>query len=166
MAALTAGVGTAGQIVFGDLDASLDTGSLAGTMFPVSYSYDASQISPAGDSYILLNSFDFTLLGTEFSKSDIFQGGQVIFHNGVLYDVTASFQVFLPPNTPVENITFGFGGPGVIGYIDLAGDFGLGSFTSTPVPEPGTLISSFLALGGLLLWSVYTQRPQGDFGST
>jgi hypothetical protein len=32
------------------------------------------------------------------------------------------------PNSPVQNITFGFGGPGVIGYIDLNGQFGSGSF--------------------------------------
>ena len=39
------------------------------------------------------------------------------------------FQVRLPPNSPVNNITFGFGGDGVIGYIDLDNQFGGGSFT-------------------------------------
>lgn len=157
-AALTAGHGTAGEIVYGNLDASLDTGSLAGTMFPVTYSYDASQINPIGESFIFLNSFDFTLLGANFTRNDISQGGQVIFVNGVLDNVTASFQGVLPPNAPVENITFGFGGPGVIGYIDLARNFGTGSFSFTPVPEPGTPILFFVALGGLLLWRLYAQR--------
>src|SRR5262249_51924198 len=71
----------------------------------------------------------FTLLGVPFTRNDIFQGGQVIFRDGVLVNVTASFQVVLPPNSPVNNITFGFGGPGVIGYIDLHDQFGSGSFT-------------------------------------
>ncbi|GAC1460824.1 MAG: hypothetical protein PVSMB1_11090 [Gemmatimonadaceae bacterium] len=42
--------------------------------------------------------------------------------------VTASFQVRMPPNSPVKNITFGFGGPGVIAYIDLDDQCGSGSF--------------------------------------
>ena len=48
--------------------------------------------------------------------------------DGLFENVTASFQVFLPPGAPVKNITFGFGGPGIIGYIDLGGQFGSGSF--------------------------------------
>src|SRR6266851_1857035 len=101
------------RIVFDGLNASLDNGSLAGTRFPVSFSYDVEQVIPVGDSFITLESFDFTLLGTVFTRNDIFQGGQVIFRNGRLDNVTASFQIFLPPHAPVENITFGFGGPGV-----------------------------------------------------
>jgi hypothetical protein len=116
------------NIVFGTLNASLDDGSLAGTTFQVMFSYDADQVTDTGDSYVPLNSFDFTLLGVPFTRNDIFQGGQVIFHDGVFQDVTASFQVILPPNSPVQNITFGFGGAGVIGYIDLNGQFGSGSF--------------------------------------
>src|SRR5262249_4181502 len=127
---LTIGVhANAEHIVFGRLDASLDTGSLAGTTFTVCFSYDADQVAPAGESYVQLTSFDFTLLGVPFTRNDIFQGGQVIFRDSVLANVTASFQVFLPPNSPVKNITFGFGGPGVIGYIDLHDQFGTGSFT-------------------------------------
>jgi hypothetical protein len=53
----------------------------------------------------------------------------VILRDGVLENVTASFQVRLPPNAPVNNITFGFGGPGVIGYVDLNNQYGDGSFT-------------------------------------
>jgi hypothetical protein len=52
----------------------------------------------------------------------------VIIQDGVVVNVTASFQVRMPPNSPVSNITFGFGGPGVIGYIDLDQQFGSGSF--------------------------------------
>src|SRR5215471_8316415 len=79
-------------IVFGSLDASLDDGSLAGTTFPVVFSYDAEEVSPVGDSYVTLKSFDFTLLDVPFARNDIFQGGQAIFHDGVLENVTASFQ--------------------------------------------------------------------------
>lgn len=115
-------------IVYGTLAASLDDGSLAGTTFSVVYSYDADQVSDTGESYVTLNSFDFTLLGVPFTRGDIFQGGQVIFLDGVPENVTASFQVFLPPGSPVNNITFGFGDPLGIAYIDLDGNFGSGSF--------------------------------------
>jgi hypothetical protein len=115
------------NIVFGTLDASLDDGSLAGTTFQIVFSYDADQVSDTGDSYVTLNSFDFTLLGVPFTRSDIFQGGQVIFQDGAFQNVTASFQVILPQNAPVQNITFGFGVPMGIGYIDLDGQFGNGS---------------------------------------
>lgn len=119
---------TAQNIVFGTLNASLDDGSLGGTTFQVVFSYDADQVTDTGDSYVQLNSFDFTLLDVPFTRSDIFQGGQVIFRDGVFQNVTASFQVFLPPGAPVKNITFGFGGPGIIGYIGLDDQFGSGSF--------------------------------------
>jgi hypothetical protein len=117
------------NIAHGILDASLDSGSLAGTTFQVAFSYDADQVGNVGDSYVEILSFDFTLRGTSFSRNWIFQGGQAIFHDGVIQNVTASFQVFMPPDSPVNNITFGFGGDGVIGYIDLANQFGSGSFT-------------------------------------
>ena len=116
-------------IVFRTLDASLEQGSLAGTTFPVSLSYDADQVAPIGESFVTLESFDFTLLGVAFTRQDIFEGGQCVFQNSVLENVTASFQIRLPPDSPVKNITFGFGGPGVIGYVDLDNQFGMGSFT-------------------------------------
>jgi hypothetical protein len=125
---LAASRASAQNIVCGGFDASLDDGSLAGTTFPVTFSYDADQVSLTGDSYVSLSSFDFTLFGVPFTRDDIFQGGQVIFRDGVLDNVTASFQVRLPPGSPVNNITFGFGGSGVIGYIDLDNQFGSGSF--------------------------------------
>jgi hypothetical protein len=142
------------SLVTNTLQASLDTGTLAGTRFSVSFSYDGSQVQPVGESYVPLNSFDFTLLGVQFTRQDIFQGGQVIFLDGVITDVTASFQVILPPNSPVQNITFGFGGPGVIGYIDRNGQFGSGSFLIGNMRvHVGTIVSirrvgSSEALGG------------------
>jgi len=99
---------------------------------------------------VTLNSFDFTLLGVPFTRGDIFQGGQVIFQDGVPQNVTASFQVFLPPGSPVTNITFGFGEPLGIAYIDLNGDFGSGSFSfqpsKKPLPHPSPSPSPSLAL--------------------
>jgi hypothetical protein len=121
------GAAHAENIVFASLNASLNDGSLAGTTFQIAFSYDADQVAATGDSYVTLNSFNFTLLGVSFTRNDIFQGGQVIFHDGVLQNVTASFQVILPPGAPVQNITFGFGDPMGIGYIDLNGGFGAGS---------------------------------------
>ena len=67
------------RIVPGGLNASLDTGSLAGTHFPALFSYDADRVSPIGDNSIGLNSFNFTLLNVPFTRNDIFQGGQAIF---------------------------------------------------------------------------------------
>jgi hypothetical protein len=123
--------------ISGQFVSTLTTGSLAGLRFPVTFSYDGGQVNPSGDSFITLNSIDFTLLGVAFAKENILQGGQAILHNGVLQDVTASFQgPPLPPNSPVENITFGFGGNGVIGYADLNGQFGNGSFTFVPEHSP------------------------------
>lgn len=142
---------TAGTIVLDSFNASLTTGSLAGTNFPVSFSFDASQISASGSSYLSLDSFDFTLFGISFNKSYILQGGQAIFQNGVLENVTASFQQILPPDSPVENITFGFGGNGSIAYIDLHGQFGSGSFAFVPEPAsgPGFLVACAVAALGL-----------------
>jgi len=117
------------NIVFGGLNASLDDGSLAGITFSVSFSYDQDQVAPDGQSYVTLASFDFTLLDVQFTRDDIFQGGQVIFDDGVPSNVTASFQVRLPDGSPVENITFGFGSPDGIAYIDLNDQYGSGSFT-------------------------------------
>ena len=151
---LTYAVAGRSELVTSSLDASLDTGSLAGTTFSVSFSYDSSQVQPVGDSYVQLTSFDFTLLGVQFTRQDIFQGGQVIFHDGVITNVTASFQVRLPPNSPVQNITFGFGDPMGIAYIDLDGQSGSGSFlTGNMRVHVGTIVSirrveSSDALGG------------------
>lgn len=117
------------NIVYGTLDSSLDSGSLAGTHFTVGFSYDADQVPPTGEGYVPLNSFDFQLGDAYFTKDWIFQGGQVITRDGVVENVTASFQVYMPPNSPVRNITFGFGGPGVIGYTDNYDQYGDGSFT-------------------------------------
>jgi hypothetical protein len=134
---------SAAPIIVSGLDASLDTGSLAGTHFPVSFSYDAALVSPTGQSFVPVESFDFTLLGVAFHRSDIFQGGQVILDDQVVQNVTASFQVVLPPSSPVQNITFGFGGPGVIGYIDNASNPGTGSFTIVPEPSALLLLAAF-----------------------
>ncbi|HET8548653.1 MAG TPA: hypothetical protein VFL57_11640 [Bryobacteraceae bacterium] len=120
-----------GQTVSRMLIASLDSGSFAGTRFPVSFSYDAGEVSARGDSFIMLRSFDFALRGVAFTRNDIFQGGQAIFRNGKLANVTASFQVRLPADAPLRNLTFGFGGDGVIGYVDLENKYGAGSFVFT-----------------------------------
>jgi hypothetical protein len=142
------------NIIPAALNASLESGSLTGTVFPVAFSYDSNQVNPVGESFVTLVSFDFVLLGVPFTRHDIFQGGQAIFENGVIENVTASFQVILPPNSPVNNITFGFGGPGVIGYIDLNNQFGSGTFVFTsPVPEPGSF--PLLAAMAILLGVVH-----------
>jgi hypothetical protein len=112
--------------------ASLTSGSLSGVQFTVSYSYDNSGITGGSGDYLPLQSFDFDLLGTHFPKDDIYQGGQVIFHYGILYNVTAAFDPYIsgaPTNAPLNSIAFGFGGPGIIGYVDKQGQYGSGAFS-------------------------------------
>jgi hypothetical protein len=123
-------------------------------MFPVTFSYDSNEVNPVGGSFVTLESFDFALLGVPFTRNDIFQGGQAIFEDSIIENVTASFQVILPPNSPVNNITFGFGGPSVIGYIDLNNQSGSGTFTfASPVPEPG-LLPLLAMMAGLLFAAI------------
>jgi hypothetical protein len=116
----------AATIIQGTFQATFDAGSLAGTTFKVAFSYDADQVQ--ADSFVGLRSIDFTLGGAVFNRTFVNQGGQLIFRNGVLDNITASFQGQMPAGSPVNNVTFGFGGPGVIGYIDHQGQFGHGVF--------------------------------------
>ena len=81
------------DLITENLNASLDSGSLTGIMFPVTFSYDSSEVNPVGESFVALESFDFVLLGVPFTLNDIFQGGQAIFEDSVIENVTASFQV-------------------------------------------------------------------------
>jgi hypothetical protein len=120
-------------------------------------------VAQVGKSYVFLQSFDFTLPGVPFTRKDIFQGGQVIFENGVFENVTASFQVILPPNSPVNNITFGFGGPGVIGYINLENQFGTGSFTIQSAGWTSTDVGDAGIAGGAVFQSgVWTVQGAGQ----
>ncbi len=61
-----------------------------------------------------------------FTRDNLTQGGQAIFRNGKLENITGSFQGVMPPNSPVSNITFGFGEDRGIAYIDLPGAYGTG----------------------------------------
>jgi hypothetical protein len=132
------------------LFSTLTTGSLAGTQFAATVSFDASQILPSGPSFVTLSSFDFTLIGVAFDKYNIEQGGQAIFLDGALVNVTGSFQSSsLPPNSPVHNITFGFGGNGVIGYVDLSNQFGSGSFVFVPEPAFGWIAAGLIGITAL-----------------
>src|SRR5215472_5920112 len=100
--------------------AYLTNGSLSGLEFPVQYSYDAAGITGGPEDYLQLLSFDFNLQGTQFSGTNIQQGGQVIFHYAKLYNITAEFYPSIdgPAGAPVNQIAFGFGESGSIGYSD------------------------------------------------
>ncbi len=132
-------VARADRIVYAAFTAVLKTGPLAGTEFLVLCSYDADQVSRKGESYVTLDSFDFTLLGAHFTHDNLTQGGQAIFRDGHLENLTGSFQSVMPPNSPVSNITFGFGEDRGIAYIDLHGVYGTGSLMLNvhhPPPRP------------------------------
>lgn len=121
--------------------ASLETGNLAGTTFVGTGSFDSQGSTGMGLEFLTLTSLDFTLLGVTFTKADIDQGGQAKLQDGVLIDFTAAFFPPPPGNSPVSNIAFGFGGPGVIGYSN-PGIFGSGTYTLSAVPEPAPLAQS------------------------
>src|ERR1700722_10296394 len=87
--------GASAATIDGTFDASLTSGSLAGVTFLGSFSYDDSTLTGKGQEYDGLKSFNFTLLGTQFTESDIKQGGEAVFQDGVLQYVTAAF--FPPP---------------------------------------------------------------------
>ena len=136
-ALLVASTLTANTVAVG-FDAALTSGSLAGTDFMGSFSYDGSMVNPTDpEDFVTLLSFDFDLDGVHFSRSNITQGGQAIFHFGQLFNQTAAFfpQISGPASAPLLDIAFGFGGPGVIGYVGLDHNFGAGSFTVTPEPR-------------------------------
>jgi hypothetical protein len=122
-------------------DATLQTGSLAGTSFAGTGSYDNAALTGAGTEYAFLTALDFTVDGALFSKTDIDQGGQAVLQDGTLDYFTAAF---FPSSGPFNDLAFGFGGPGVIGYsAPPVIDVGLGTYTITSVetvPEPAALL--------------------------
>ena len=101
------------------LDASLTSGPLAATNFVISFSYNDSSLTGIGEEYLGLQSFDFTLLGTQFTLADIDQGGQALFKKGSLYLVVGAFFPEAPLNSAVTDIALGFGGPGVSWLLRL-----------------------------------------------
>ncbi|WP_224095569.1 PEP-CTERM sorting domain-containing protein [Nostoc sp. MS1] len=135
---------TQAAIVTYGFDTLLTSGSLQGTKFPGTFSYDNSQQTGIGQEYISLTSLNFTVLGTPFTKADLSQGGQVILNNGTVDYFTAAF--FSP-----FNIAFGFGGPGIVGYVAPGGTGGFGSGVYTiraaTVPELTNIYAPILALG-------------------
>jgi hypothetical protein len=131
-----------------ELDGTLTTGTLAGTPLSGLFSYNAAAATGVGTEFLGLLAFDVNLLGVHFTRADIDQGGQVILQNGELQNVTAAFFPPPPSGTPVNDIAFGFGGPGIIGYVEHA-TFGSGTFTLTPVtptPEPASALLLLMAL--------------------
>jgi hypothetical protein len=76
----------------------------------------------------------------------------VILEDGLLSFFTAAFFPPPPLSSPVSDIAFGFGGPGIIGYITPPEEFGAGTYTLSPasIPEPASVWTfgiSLLAFG-------------------
>ncbi len=134
--------------------ASLDTGAFAGTNFTGTGSYDNQGASGTGKEFLTLTSLSFSLLGQSFTRADISQGGQAILQDGTLSYFTAAF--FPTASGPLNDIAFGFGGPGIIGYSVPPGfNPGSGSYTiqtaSSPAPEPSTLVLCATAMASLFV---------------
>lgn len=140
----------AASIVTYGFAATLDTGALQGTSFSGSFAFNNAGATGVGQDFLTLTALDFNLLGTRFTLADIGQGGQAFLQDGRLVYFDAAF---FPssPTSPVSDIAFGFGGPGVIGYVARnAEGIGLGAYviTASPVPEPSSL--ALIALGALM----------------
>src|SRR5579863_8845193 len=120
----------AANIVDDNFNADLQTGVLAGTSFSGSFSYDNSGMTGIGVEFFTLGTLDFTLLGVSFNRAEVSQGGQAVIQYGIFSYFTAAYFPPPPAASPVSDIAFGFGGPGVIGYIAPPGshEFGLGSY--------------------------------------
>jgi len=118
--------------------ATLQTGALAGDQFTGTGSYDNQGETGVGTEFFYLVTLSFSVDGMTFDQTDIEEGGQAILVNGALDSFTADF---VPETGPIDNVAFGFGGPGVIGYSTPPGfNFGLGAFTFTSAtPEPPSL---------------------------
>jgi hypothetical protein len=139
-------------------DSTLQTGALTGTQFTGTASFDNAGSTGVGIEYLFLTSLNFTLDGETFTRADIDQGGQAVLENGTLsYFTAAFFPEETCPSCPIDDIAFGFGGPGVIGYSVSPGfNPGLGAYViETPVPEPSTLSLSVM---GLLAWVLLFHR--------
>ncbi len=120
-------------------------GHLSGTQFSGNASYDNQGETGVGTEFFTLTSLNFSLLGFPFTRADISQGGQAILENGTLAYFTAAFFP-TSPSSPVTDIAFGFGGPGIIGYVTSGDNFGSGVYTIAPIPEPSTFLLSGIAL--------------------
>jgi hypothetical protein len=112
-----------------------------------------------GTEYLSLSSLNFSLLEFPFTLKEVDQGGQAVLQNGVLFDFTAAF--LAPSTAPVDNLAFGFGGPGVIGYSTPPG-FNAGSGTyqivSSVTPEPSAWLLCALGFSAAPLLRNRLQR--------
>lgn len=142
----------AGNVVIYGFQSELTSGQLAGTQFSGHFKFDEAGSTGVGQEFLNLTELDFTLEGIVFTRADLSQGGQAIIDDGKLAYFTAAFFPPPPINSPVNSIAFGFGGPGVIGYIGTLGSSGSGSYaiTSTPVPEPTSAL--LVSLGSILIF--------------
>jgi hypothetical protein len=146
-------------------DSTLQTGALAGTQFTGTASYNNAGSTGVGTEYFFLTSLNFTLLGDAFTLADLSEGGDAVLVNGTLSYFTAAFFPTPQGSAPVDDIAFGFGGPGTIGYTTPPGfsNFGSGVYViESPVPEPSTLSLCCMALLACLFASAGA-RMRGAF---
>lgn len=133
--------------------AALQTGGQAGISFSGTLAYNNSTITGVGTEYISLTALDFSVFGETFNRAGISQGGQIILVNGVPSYFTAAY---FPSIGPVNDLAFGFGGPGIIGYSTPPGfNFGAGMYAFV-TPEPSLLLP--VGVAALLLLSCRTSR--------
>jgi hypothetical protein len=115
--------------------AILDSGTMAGTTFDGTVSYDLTSTTGVGTEYITLTTLAFEIDRVAFTKANLNQGGQMITQDGYPTYFTGAFTP--PPGSPVNDIAFGFGGPGVIGYSTpgFIGVFGAGTYHMILTPR-------------------------------
>jgi hypothetical protein len=139
--------------------ATLTTGTLAGDQFSGTVGYNPADGTGVGEEFLPLTELNFTLLGATFTKADIDQGGEMITENGAPSYFTAAFFPPPPANSPTDDIAFGFGGPGIIGYFtgQTAGS-GVYVLQSTPIPEPTPLALLTVGLAAIAVVARASRR--------
>src|SRR5260370_560654 len=121
---------SAAEVATVQVDATLETGSQAGTKIPVTLAYDASAVAPKGDCVIPASP-----VGEQVTA---LQRAEAMFHDGV----PTGIRMFLRlegADSPIHNLVIGVGGPGTLGYVDQTGGIGTGTYRLRTVPNNGNL---------------------------
>jgi len=132
------------MILWWNLTSIITSGTLFGTRFTGSLSYDSTGMTGVGVEYLGLKTITFSFAGVAWSKMQLYQGGEVVLRDGYPWYWTGAF---LPPQgSLVTVLAIGFGGSGVIGYETPGGVFGMGDCHMVPT------LWSYL---WLLVWRIF-----------
>lgn len=107
--------------------ATLETGSQAGLMIPVTLAYDPAAVEAQGESVVPVQPMGAGLQSLRRAEA--------VFQDGVLQNIRL-FLRLEDARSPIHNIVLGAAGPGKLGYVDQTGGVGTGSFRLITLPTP------------------------------